>query len=495
MGPTVHPDPTACTVVVALLMTAKWLRHMHLALGLLLLRALPLMLACPPNGTNLLILGGGGRCHELELELDLIKAASEAGVSVTYVRYAHDSRLLRSAQQLAKLHVCTLGCSRHNLDSCPYVKRYNWAVDFCANTADDARKTVTALRGHVEGYLHISREALYARPLSPRLGPTYAHDGPLPGISSVGEGASWCSQMWWCDVVPSLRSLLGGADDENSAAAQEAALLRLKGSSVCTATLQLPYEISKHDSSFRLATLLLMLEAGEVWLSPASHVPISFVDGASVSSAVILLTQPRNRRHVCGRSFDVAQPPLSLHELLTAAAPSGVLLSPIGAMGGGDPVGRALLPPTHAEKVYAGVGVAPLVVHRLSTAGLRSLGWQPPAPMVTSIRTASAYIRHHLLAANSTLVEERAELTARLQVRAGACGCMRASCVRVGGACVPRRVAMSSPAHVHTHAPLTLSRSLLAPLPPLPSLAAVACQGGAVGSRDEEAWAACGLLR
>ena len=369
---------------------------------------------CPR--TDMLIFGGNGL-----LGLEIVEAATQHGLSVTAVHRGNS--YWGSAQRLQELQVCELRCSREDVGSCPFAVGYASVVDCSARTAADVAATVAALRraGSAPHYVLISSEAVYAPVL-------YSAHAPLEEHAAVS-----ISSMSW------LQRTIMSADPYIQAKTEQEAVLKaalLQEPSMCASALRLPYVISARDTSYRLAKLIIMLEAGEVSLSPASAVPISFVDAASVASAVLTLldahtTQDQSRKGkgshrrltrqrsevgaACGSAYNVAQPPIALASLLEAIASSGTL-SPLGhAVGHGDSVGRALIPPSHADGVYEAVGFSQLMPFTLATDRLRALGWQPPLPLPAVVHRAARETRATLLSPNSTLLAERRKLTQELQ--------------------------------------------------------------------------------
>ena len=168
---------------------------------------------------------------------------------------------------------------------------------------------------------------------------------------------------------------------------------------LCATALRLPYVIGRRDTTHRLAKLLLMQRADVVSLSPASQVPISFVDASSVAGAIMhIMKLGHTRRGVCGHAFNIAQPPASLSDILSAVSI---------AVGDGHRPKVALLPPTPAERVYDAVALTPILTLTLSTERIRSLGWEPSQSFAAAIAEAAHFANDHILQQNGSFNPER----------------------------------------------------------------------------------------
>ena len=338
---------------------------------------------------HLLVLGDDGF-----MGLQFVVEAAALGARVTIAN--HSNAHFDSQKVLDQLRVRKLYCDRDHLAACASTlrngshRRYDCLVDFSARLAPDVaflRRTLGDLVGH---YLLVSSEVVYV---------PFAVSNALVAQRPFSE-----------DLVrpPQGRTLLQravlAADGYMSTKlAQEDALWHSHDS--CATAVRLPFVIGPRDHTHRLAQLLLMAEANEIRWSPAAHVPISFVDTRTVSSALLhLIRAPSNA--TCGCVFNVAQPATSLADLVAASA-AAVSTTAVFAP---EPT---LLPPTSAETVYNAVPFAPLLPFTLDTSRLRGLGWVPPVTLSHAAAEASHFVYRELLRSPHKFEKERRKLVDR----------------------------------------------------------------------------------
>ena len=311
---------------------------------------------------RLLVLGGDDR-----LRLALIVSTSTAcpNARIT-VANPIDTVRFDTRKVFHRLGVREVSCDRAS--ACAAALRndsYDWLVDLSARSASGLAFLRHALRGHVRHYLFVSDARIYL---------------PFASLFShrpLNE-----------DLVEPLhartllqRSYLAERGHARATLEQEDALWHSQDG--CATVVRFPSRIGMQ----RHARLLLLAEANEVQLSPASQVPVSFIDSRTAASALLyLMRAPQNE--TCGRAFNVAQPPTSLAQLLAAStAATGTAFTP-------EP---ALLPPTAVEAVYGLVPFVALLPLVIDTQRLRALGWTPPVTLRGAAAEASRHIYEQLL--------------------------------------------------------------------------------------------------
>ena len=335
----------------------------------------------PPKATGrplrFLVLGGNGFLGLEFVEAAVARLGDAVRLTVLHRGNAYwgSDTVLRSLSQVSEVI-----CGRADIARCTQLAcmAHDWAVDFSAQAGVDVAAALAAL--NVKGYLHISSEAVYGPVLAFRKAPLEESAYVPPHEMSFVHRAIMHADPYLVAKIEQEVALFAHADV------------------VCTCALRLPFVIGRRDSTHRLALLLLLLEAGEVSISAAGRVPISFVDGRTVASAALhLLT--RERSTVCGKAFNVAQPPLSLEQLLQAAAP------PASA-----PPHTALLPWTAAQAVYDAVVFAQALPFTLNVSRLHATGWQPPLGLHRAIAEAANFTRASLLHSPDRYASERRQL-------------------------------------------------------------------------------------
>lgn len=339
--------------------------------------ALPRNSSAWTNHASVLVLGGNGF-----LGLEFVQAAIAVNLTVTVLHRGNS--YWGSSQRLAALGLQNIVCDRRALSNCsmPDGLTFDVIVDFSAQNGPQIEQA--AAWAGVKGYILISSEAVYAPTLAFSPAPVKEDAFVLPSAMN-----------WFQKVVANADTYIA------TKIAQEASLAALgETQEMCVVTLRLPFVVGRRDLTHRLAALQLLLEAGDVALSGAGHVPISFVDAASMASAALHLMLRAPKGLVCGEAFNVAQPSISLASVCKAA--------------GGTTAARAsLLPVSMAEGIYDAVAFSQLLPFTLSTRKLEALGWFPDVSLADAVADAALFNRQQLLESHS-LEAERAALERKM---------------------------------------------------------------------------------
>ena len=300
------------------------------------------------DGQQLLLFGGNGF-----LGLEFVEAALQRQPSYQ-LTVAHRGHAYWDSEALlgqSPLRVRQVLCDRGRMEeACTAQLRdrvYDWIIDFSARGGDDVRKAVAALAGRYHGYVLISSSIVYV-PFEVPFAALSAR--PFSERDVVGPA----QRSWLARAIASSDSYMSG-----KLGAEDALFVHLNGTALgaggagtmvgarqdpCHIALRLPYVLGRRDSTFRLAQLLLLHESGRLPLSRASRVPISFVDAASVASALLWAISTTHHRSthkvnahggvsapsrspqggapshtLCGLALNVAQPPIALADVLRAA--------------------------------------------------------------------------------------------------------------------------------------------------------------------------------
>jgi nucleoside-diphosphate-sugar epimerase len=331
---------------------------------------------------RLLVLGGNGF-----LGLEFVEAAAARFPEATLTLVHRGNSYWGSVSVLKKLKVTEVVCSRSDIARCAAIsnKEFDWVVDFSAQNGSDVKQSMISV--NVKGYLHISSEAVYG-PVVPFV------RAPLKEYAYVKPH----KMNWISDKIMRTDPYLVAKIEQEEVLFQYSTWKQM-----CATALRLPFVIGRRDSTHRLAQLLLLLEAGDITLSAASRVPISFVDARSVASAALHVIAGGQSERVCGKAFNVAQPPMSLETLLRSAAEPGS--TPLK-----NRTKSALLPMTTAQGIFPPIVYSQLLPFTLSGARFEKLGWRPPLPLAAAVAEAAQYTREHLFQSKETHPAERAGL-------------------------------------------------------------------------------------
>ena len=328
------------------------------------------------EGLSIVVFGGNGF-----LGLEFVeKAASQATTNSLTVAVVHRGNdYWGSSQRLRSTGAYEIICDRAVLSNCskPQDLHFDVVVDFSARNGIQIEQAANWAGAKV--YMLISSEAVYSPRLAFAPTPIEEHVFVLPIAMGLIESCIANSDRYIANKI-----------------AQEVSLYNVgKQPDMCVVALRLPFVIGHRDLTYRLAALQLLLEAGEVALSGAGHIPISFIDAASVASAAlhVILRAPHHR--VCGEAFNVAQSPMSLKGLCEAVSNT-------------TNVRASLIPVSLAESIYDAVPFSQLLPLTLSTRKLEALGWSPSVPLITAVTDAAAFNRESLLNATTFKVERAA---------------------------------------------------------------------------------------